>query len=99
MIAATVGAPFSHLESLFVLHYAPGQVFEDHYDFVGPEIPDYAQEIARQVVQYARTDERLRLPPGGGVVTAGFTFSFVFRSGSLPAPESDSAVSYAPSMA
>ncbi len=46
-IAAAVGAPFSHLESPFVLHYAPGQAFEDHYDFVDPETPDYAQEIAR----------------------------------------------------
>ncbi len=46
-ISAAVGAPFSHLESPFVLHYAPGQAFEDHYDFVDPETPDYADEIAR----------------------------------------------------
>src|SRR5690606_34973892 len=46
-IAASVGAPFSHLEPAFVLHYAPGQAFEDHYDFVDPETPDYEQEIAR----------------------------------------------------
>ncbi len=46
-IAAAVGAPFSHLEPAAVLHYAPGQVFEDHYDFVDPAIPDYAGEIAR----------------------------------------------------
>jgi prolyl 4-hydroxylase len=46
-IAATVGAPFSHLESPFVLHYVPGQVFEDHYDFVDPETPNYEEEIAR----------------------------------------------------
>lgn len=46
-IAAAVGAPFSYLESPFVLHYAPGQAFEEHYDFVDPETPNYAQEIAR----------------------------------------------------
>lgn len=46
-IAAAVGAPFGHLEACFVLHYAPGQAFEDHYDFVEPETPNYAEEIAR----------------------------------------------------
>jgi prolyl 4-hydroxylase len=45
-IAAAVGAPFSHLESPFVLHYAPGQAFEDHYDFVDPQTPNYEDEIA-----------------------------------------------------
>jgi prolyl 4-hydroxylase len=45
-IAAAVGAPFSHLESPFVLHYAPGQAFEDHYDFVDPQTPNYEEEIA-----------------------------------------------------
>lgn len=46
-IAATVGKPFGHLEPAFVLHYAPGQVFHDHYDFVDPETPGYRDEIAR----------------------------------------------------
>jgi prolyl 4-hydroxylase len=46
-IAATVGRPFGHLEPAFVLHYAPGQTFHDHYDFVDPETPGYTQEIAR----------------------------------------------------
>ena len=46
-IAATVGKPFAHLEPAFVLHYAPGQTFHDHYDFVDPETPGYEDEIAR----------------------------------------------------
>lgn len=46
-IAATVGIPFANLEPAFVLHYAPGQTFHDHYDFVDPETPGYADEIAR----------------------------------------------------
>jgi prolyl 4-hydroxylase len=46
-IAAAVDASFSQLEPAAVLHYATGQVFEDHYDFVDPQTPGYAQEIAR----------------------------------------------------
>jgi len=46
-IAATVGRPFGNLEPAFVLHYAPGQIFHDHYDFVDPDTPGYADEIAR----------------------------------------------------
>jgi prolyl 4-hydroxylase len=46
-IGAAVGKPFSHLEPAFVLHYAPGQTFHDHYDFVDPETPGYEQDIAR----------------------------------------------------
>lgn len=45
-IAAAVGMPFGNLEPAFVLHYAPGQTFHDHYDFVDPETPGYAEEIA-----------------------------------------------------
>jgi len=46
-IAATVGVPFGNLEPAAILHYAPGQMFEDHYDFVDPASPNYAEEIAR----------------------------------------------------
>lgn len=46
-IAAAVGTPFAHLEPAAVLHYSVGQAFEDHYDFVDPQIPEYAQDIAR----------------------------------------------------
>lgn len=46
-IAATAGVPAGALEPIQVLHYAPGQVFDRHYDFLDPEIPGYAAEIAR----------------------------------------------------
>lgn len=46
-IAATLGVPAAALEPLQVLHYAPGQVFARHYDFLDPGIPGHAEEIAR----------------------------------------------------
>lgn len=46
-IARTVGVAFSQLEPAAVLHYSVGEVFEDHYDFIDPATPNYAQEIAR----------------------------------------------------
>lgn len=46
-IAASLGVSFAQLEPAAVLHYSVGEVFEDHYDFVDPEIPNYEQEIAR----------------------------------------------------
>ena len=46
-IAEAVGVPFRNFESPFVLHYAPGQAFNDHYDFVDPSTPNYEQEVAR----------------------------------------------------
>jgi prolyl 4-hydroxylase len=35
-IAATVGVPVSHLESLAVFHYVPGQRFASHVDYLSP---------------------------------------------------------------
>jgi hypothetical protein len=46
-IAATVGVPAAALEPIQVLHYAPGQTFERHYDFLDPDMPAFAAEIAR----------------------------------------------------
>lgn len=46
-IAAAIRVPFANLEPAFVLHYAPGQTFHDHYDFVDPDTPNYEDEIAR----------------------------------------------------
>ncbi len=45
-IARACDLPFANLEALGVLRYEPGQEFGDHYDFVDPETPNYAQEIA-----------------------------------------------------
>jgi prolyl 4-hydroxylase len=39
--------PMSHMEAPAVLHYELGEEAADHYDFVDPNIPDYAQEIQR----------------------------------------------------
>ena len=46
-VAATVGVPLEALEPLQILHYAPGQAFEAHYDFLDPAVPGLAAEAAR----------------------------------------------------
>lgn len=47
-IAATVGVPPPALEPPQVLHYAPGETFERHYDFLDTEVPGYAADVARR---------------------------------------------------
>ncbi|HEY4211140.1 MAG TPA: 2OG-Fe(II) oxygenase [Steroidobacteraceae bacterium] len=39
--------PMNHMEAPAVLHYAVGEESTNHYDFVDPAVPDYADEIAR----------------------------------------------------
>lgn len=46
-IAATIGVPTGALEPIQVLHYAPGQMFDRHFDFLDPDVPGYAAEVAR----------------------------------------------------
>lgn len=46
-MAAGCGHPVTHLEGPNVLHYAVGQTITNHYDFVDPDTPNYADEIAR----------------------------------------------------
>jgi prolyl 4-hydroxylase len=46
-IAATVGAAVGTLEQSQILHYAPGQEFSPHYDFIDPQTPGHAVELAR----------------------------------------------------
>jgi prolyl 4-hydroxylase len=41
------GIPMNHMEAPAVLHYGVGEESSDHFDFVNPNTPDYAQEIAR----------------------------------------------------
>jgi len=41
------GIPMNHMEAPAVLHYSVGEEASDHFDFVNPNTPDYAQEIAR----------------------------------------------------
>jgi prolyl 4-hydroxylase len=44
-MAAACGQPVVHMEAPTVLHYAMGETIGDHYDFVDPEHPSYAEEI------------------------------------------------------
>ena len=46
-IAATVSVPQGALEPIQVLHYAPGQTFERHHDFLDVAVPGYAADVAR----------------------------------------------------
>lgn len=45
-IAKATGFLPQALEHTNILHYAIGQAFEPHYDFLDPELPAYAHEIA-----------------------------------------------------
>jgi prolyl 4-hydroxylase len=44
-IAVATGLPIVNMEGATVLHYAAGEQSENHYDFVDPSIPDYAEEV------------------------------------------------------
>ena len=47
-MAAACGLSENRMEPPSVLHYAPGEEIQNHYDFVDPKsTPDYAGEIAR----------------------------------------------------
>jgi prolyl 4-hydroxylase len=46
-IAAALGAAVGTLEQCQILHYAPGQEFSPHYDFIDAEVPGHAVELAR----------------------------------------------------
>ena len=46
-IAAAVGAGVSRLEQSQILHYAPGQQFSPHYDFIDTATPGHALELER----------------------------------------------------
>ena len=47
-MAAACGISERFMEAPSVLHYAPGEQIQDHFDFVDPKsTPDYAGEIAR----------------------------------------------------
>jgi prolyl 4-hydroxylase len=46
-IAAIAGLPLDSLEASAVLHYAPGQKFEPHYDFLDPTVAGYAMDVAK----------------------------------------------------
>ena len=45
-IAAITGLPTQQLETPYVLHYAPGQEFTRHFDYLDEDNPAYAADIA-----------------------------------------------------
>jgi prolyl 4-hydroxylase len=45
-IVAIVNDPLASLEGSAILHYAPGQRFEPHFDFLDPAVPGYARDVA-----------------------------------------------------
>lgn len=46
-MSAACGVPMCNMEAPAVLHYAAGEEAAEHYDFVSPDLPNYAQEIDR----------------------------------------------------
>ena len=44
-MAAACGQPANHMEAPTVLHYAVGESIVNHFDFVDPKTPNYAEEI------------------------------------------------------
>jgi prolyl 4-hydroxylase len=46
-IAAIAGLPLESLEASSALHYAPGQKFEPHFDFLDPTVAGYAMDMAK----------------------------------------------------
>jgi prolyl 4-hydroxylase len=45
-IAAALGKPVSQQEDSNILHYSPGELFAEHYDFQDPNEPGHARELA-----------------------------------------------------
>ena len=46
-LADLIRLPLTHLEIATILHYAPGQEFMPHYDFLDDTWPGYSQQIAQ----------------------------------------------------
>ena len=46
-IAATMGAPFHNLEPVNLLHYRGSEEIHNHYDFIDPKSPEYAEQLRR----------------------------------------------------
>jgi prolyl 4-hydroxylase len=45
-MAQACGMPLDHQEQTCILHYLPGQSYEDHFDFVDPDIQLFQDELA-----------------------------------------------------
>jgi prolyl 4-hydroxylase len=46
-MSVSCGQPVSHMEASTVLHYAVGETIGDHYDFIDPAQPGYAEEVRK----------------------------------------------------
>ncbi len=46
-MARASGVTAAQMEATAVLHYAPGEEITNHYDFVDPQMVNYAEEVAR----------------------------------------------------
>jgi hypothetical protein len=46
-MSVATGIPFPMMESFAVLHYATGEEYGEHFDYLDPAIPAYAQELER----------------------------------------------------
>jgi prolyl 4-hydroxylase len=44
-VAQACSLPLTHQEVIAVLHYRPGQTYEDHFDFIDPEVPRFRDEL------------------------------------------------------
>lgn len=47
-IAAATGRPDAAMEVPKVLHYRPGETFAEHFDYLNPDEPAYANELAKR---------------------------------------------------
>lgn len=47
-MAAACGIPIEQMEAPAVLHYDVGEQINNHFDFINPQTPGYAEEIARR---------------------------------------------------
>lgn len=47
-MAACLGLPIRQFEACTVLHYEPDEEITEHYDFIDPKVPNYAEEIAQR---------------------------------------------------
>jgi hypothetical protein len=45
-MSAACQIPLYNMEATAILHYDPGEEITNHFDFVNPNIPNYADEIA-----------------------------------------------------
>src|SRR5262249_42651027 len=47
-MAAACRKPWTHMEAPTILHYAEGEQIRNHFDFVDPNAPNYAQLLLEQ---------------------------------------------------